>query len=260
MRISSENGVKFLTFDTMAGYDLVHAILTRHGGTSPDPWRSLNIGGTVGDDPLRVKENLTISLRSQGLDVSSVFDVWQVHGVDVAHTNAPREPGSEHLKADIITTKTRGVVLLMRFADCVPIILFDPKERAIAIVHAGWRGTISGAARRAVDALQQAYGSKPGNIMAGVGPAICANHYEVGVEVVSKAQTAFGKRADDVCYRIGERFHFDLWNANRMLLQDSGVEQIEMSNVCTACHSEDWFSHRLTKGRTGRFGALVALC
>ena len=259
MESSGKAGIRYLMFDSLAGTDVIHAVIARHGGTSPDPWRSLNIGGTVGDDPHRVRENLRLSVGSFGLDLSSVYDVWQVHGVDVSRATAPRLPGSEHHQADIITTNTRGVTLLMRFADCVPIILVDPKTQAIALVHAGWRGTLLGAARRAVESLQETYRSNPKDILAGIGPSICARHYEVGLEVVDQARQSLGKLADDFCFRINGSYHFDLWKANRMALEHAGLEQIEMANVCTACHSEDWFSHRLSGGKTGRFGALVAV-
>jgi YfiH family protein len=147
----------------------------------------------------------------------------------------------------------------MRFADCVPIFLFDPVRRVIGLVHTGWLGTVRKAAGAAVGAMAQRHRSRPQDILAGIGPSICREHYPVGPEVVEQVRQAFGPGAEEHLHRSDSVTQFDLWSANRRLLEAEGVESIEVCEICTAAHPEDWYSHRGERGRTGRFGALLAL-
>ena len=258
MTFSSNNGVRYYSFDIFPP-PVKQAVFTRQGGVSPAPWNSLNVGGTVGDDANRVRENRARSFATLGRNFHSLFDVWQVHSADVVYADAPRPPEVDHHKADIIFTDNPEVTLYMRFADCVPILLYDPKKGVVGIAHAGWMGTIRGASISAVRAMIEHYGSQPGNIMAAIGPSIGVDHYEVGLEVISQVKQAFGKDANRLIEFRDGRTYLDLWAANRVQLENSGVGQIEIAGLCTACHLDDWFSHRAEKGRTGRFGALIAL-
>jgi copper oxidase (laccase) domain-containing protein len=107
--------------------------------------------------------------------------------------------------------------------------------------------------------MQAAFGSRPADIIAGVGPAIGPDHYEVGADVIARVRESFDAEAEALLPSHGDRTHFDLWAANRLLLEQAGVAHVEIAGVCTACHTHDWYSHRAEKGRTGRFGALIAL-
>jgi YfiH family protein len=236
-----------------------HGFFSRQGGVSPAPWATLNLGGTVGDDPERVRENRGRALAALGCEPASVYDVWQVHGVDVSFADAPRPPDQPHVKADIILTDNPQVTLMMRFADCVPVLLFDPVRRVAGLAHAGWLGTVRGAVRSAVEAMHSHYGSRPADIQAVIGPSIGPDHYEVGADVIAQVQESFGDAAPGLLPVKGSRTIFDLWAANRLQLENAGVKQIETAGLCTVCHNEDWFSHRGEKGRTGRFGAIIAL-
>jgi hypothetical protein len=132
------------------------------------------------------------------------------------------------------------------------------------VVHAGWKGTVIGIAAAAVQAMQSEYQSNPTDMLAAIGPSVCAKHYEVGPEVVGQVQQTFGPDSEKVIsYGNGDlnpgKAYFDLWTANRLVLENAGVGQIEIANICTACHPEDWYSHRAEKGKTGRFGVLIGL-
>lgn len=258
MPFIERQGVRYYAFEIFPS-GLVQGILTRKGGVSPAPWASLNLGGTVGDDPQRVRENRTRALEALGRSPDSVFDAWQVHGSDVFRAEAPRPAYMPHPKADILLTDRPQVTLLMRFADCVPIFLFDRRQGAIALVHAGWKGTVEGAARVAVQAMQAHYGTRAQDVLAGIGPSIGPDHYEVGDDVIEQVRRAFGAAAERLLISYNGSIHFDLWEANRLLLESVGVEQIEIAGLCTACDLEHWYSHRAEKGRTGRFGAIFAI-
>ena len=258
MPFSANNGLRYYTFDSLPN-TVVHGVLTRQGGVSPAPWHSLNVGGTVGDDRERVQENRTRSFEALGRRLDSLFDVWQVHSADVVFSEAPRPPGVDHHKADVIFTDRPEVTLYMRFADCVPVLLHDPKKHVVGIAHAGWLGTVRGVSSAAVSAMRERYGSKPEDILAAIGPSIGVDHYEVGPDVIAQVEQAFGDASRKLIEMHNGKTHLDLWAANRMQLEQSGVGQVEVAGICTACHLDDWYSHRAEKGKTGRFGALIAL-
>jgi len=251
-------GLRYFTFESLNRPGLKHAAFTRRGGMSPPPWASLNLGATVGDDSSRVLENKRRALQAAGREEESLHEVWQVHSADVVHAREPR--GRQALaRADAMITRNPNVTLLMRFADCVPIFLYDPARQAIGLAHAGWLGTARRTAAHAVRAMREAFGSQPSELLAGLGPSIGPDHYTVGDDVVETIRQTFGSTADELLTVRDRHIHLDLWLANRRLLEGEGVELIEVAELCTACHLDDWYSHRAEAGKTGRYGALMAL-
>lgn len=266
MPFHQSDSVRYYTFDSLQVPGLAHAVITRRGGVSPEPWKALNVGGTVGDEPERVKENRRRAFQTLDRPVNSMYDVWQVHSAQVAVADAPRSLGMPHLKADAILTDQPGVTLFMRFADCVPILLYDPIRRVIGLAHAGWQGTVKKVAAAAVQAMHARYGTQAEDIIAALGPSVGAHHYEVGPEVEDQVRSVFGEDASGMLYPSNNetmlprvRVQFDLWQANQWILQQAGVLMIENAQICTTCNLEDWYSHRGEKGKTGRFGVLIAL-
>jgi YfiH family protein len=260
MPFNQKNGIRYFTFNSLAREDLVHAIFTRRGGVSPKPWEGLNVGLTVGDSQENVEENKIRSFQIMGRNYNSVFDSWLEHGTRVLYATEPRSPEwMSPPKGDVILTNNPHVTLFMRFADCVPILLYDPKQAVVGIVHSGWQGTVQRVAAIAVQAMQERFSSFSNDIVACIGPSIGPNKYEVGVEVTQQIRKTFGHQAANILPHYGDAVHLDLWAANRLVLEQAGVNQIEVAEICTATHLEDWFSHRAERGRTGRFGALIAL-
>jgi len=253
------DSIRYYTFDSFEHGNIKHAVFTRRGGLSPEPWASLNVGGLRGDEPDRVNQNRVLAFKTMNRSPKSVYDVWQVHSADVIFTTGRRPTNVRHRKADAILTDRPEVTLFMRFGDCVPILLHDPVRRVVGIAHAGWMGTVNGIVTETVKTMQSVYGSNTENILAGIGPSIAVHHYEVGPEVVEQVEAAFDLEATELLVRNGESTYFDLWRANQILLENVGVRNIEISGLCTACDLQDWYSHRGEMGKTGRFGALIAL-
>jgi YfiH family protein len=258
MTFEDRGGLRLFRFESMPPDGAVHAILSRRGGVSPAPWSSLNLGSMVGDESDRVRENRRRALDVVGRSPLSVFDVWQVHSADVVVATAPRAEAPP-MKADAILTDRPDVTLMMRFADCLPILLHDPVRQVVGIAHAGWLGTVRQVLRATIDDMQNHFGSRPEDISAGIGPSIAAHHYPVGPEVVDAFRDAFGPAAEAHLRAGPDGVHLDLWSANEELLRDMGVTHVETSGLCSACDTDLWFSHRAEGGRTGRFGALIAL-
>lgn len=258
MRQVSHETLVYYQFETFSS--VTHGIFTRKGGSSPAPFASLNLGGNVGDDPKAVRSNHERMYAALGVDDARACSVWQVHGVDVVIAEKP-VPGRRWLaRADAMMTDHTDIPLSMRFADCTPILLHDPVRGVIAMAHAGWRGTVQGMAAHTVRAMTQTYGSCPADIRAGIGPSIGPRRYQVGEEVVEAACAYFGT-ADGLFRRdpADGTAYFDLWAANRLDLERAGVESVEVAEICTAERTDEFFSHRAEKGRTGRFGAVLCL-
>ncbi len=258
MPFHEHNALRYYAFDIFPE-TVTQAIFTRRGGVSPAPWDSLNLGGSVGDEPARVAENRTRLFNAMERSADSLHDVWLVHGTAIVYAEAPRPLSEPSPRADIIFTNNPVVTLFMRFGDCTPILFHDPIKNVIGIAHAGWMGTLRGVVGAAVEGMQSHYGCDPKNIIAGIGPAIGADHYEVGADVVAQFAEKFPHDMNQIVQTRNGSTYLDLWASNALQLKNAGVEQVQISGICTACSIDDWFSHRAEKGKTGRFGALMAL-
>lgn len=259
MPFQHSDGLRYFTFDAFSAAGVCHGIFTRQGGASPAPWQSLNVGGGVGDEREHVISNRIAIFNCLGRDVDSLFDAWQIHSANVLFAEAPRPKDQPYQYADILITDRPEVTLFMRFADCVPILLADPSRGVVCIAHAGWKGTIKQVAGVAAAALCARFGARPTGLIAAIGPSICTEHYPVGPEVAAAVRESFGLDASRLLIQDGDTIHFDLWAANRASLERVGVEDIHTVGICTLENPADWFSHRGEHGKTGRFGALIAL-
>ncbi len=252
------NGLRYYSFEIFPD-SIAQAVFTRRGGVSPAPWTSLNLGGSVGDNSAHVVENRTRVFNAMKRRADSIHDVWLVHGTEIIYADAPRPLSEPSPRADILFTDNPEVTLFMRFGDCVPILLHDPIKNVIGIAHAGWMGTLRGVVGAAVEGMKSHYGSDPKNIIAGIGPSIGADHYQVGADVIAQFAEKFPQEINQITQTRSDGVYLDLWKSNELQLKNAGVEQVQVSGVCTACNLDDWFSHRAEKGKTGRFGALMAL-
>jgi YfiH family protein len=249
------NGLAYYQFESLAGREgLAHAVFTRHGGVSLPPFHSLNLGGSVGDDPAAVDANRATIFKTLGLSPDQVVTGYQVHSMNVACV------GSEH--GGRVLPETDGlltqepVALFSRFADCVPILLFDPVRRAAGILHAGWRGTAAQIAAHGVRRMAELFGCRPQDILACIGPSIGPCCYQVRDDFVQAICRAWPGAEPFIRTENGAR-SADLWAMNHRQLQDAGVREIEISRICTACRRDEFFSHRGDGGRTGRFGVIL---
>ncbi len=250
--------VAYYTFDSLRDAEaLVHAISTRHGGVSPAPFATLNLGHAIGDDDANVDENTRRLYAALALDATATVTARQAHGAAVAIVDA-RHRGARIANVDALVTNTPAVPLLLRYADCVPILLYDPKRRAIGLAHAGWRGTLGKIATQTVQAMRDAFGTRPRDLIACLAPSIGACCYRVGDDVIARVRVAFDD-ADALLIPRDGGIHLDLWEANARQLRALGIAQIEIAGVCVAHHTDEFYSWRAEGGRTGRFGAIIAL-
>lgn len=259
MTINHPNQVITLTFESLAHLPVQAHVSTRHGGVSPAPWSSLNFSVSRGDAPERVTENFRLFCTALGVDPAQAVKTSQIHGCGVAKVGWP-DAGTRQMDTDGLITDAVGLPLFLVFADCVPVLLYDPRSHALGLCHAGWRGTVNGAATATLWAMQAAYDTQPVDVMVGIGPSIGPQSYEVGQNVVELAQARLPQADRFFTYPNGNP-HFDLWQANAAQLNRAGVpeSQIEISAMDTAQNTTDFFSHRAEKGRCGLFGVLAWL-
>jgi YfiH family protein len=261
-RISHANGVVTYTFEQLTQYPVRAHVSTRHGGVSPAPWNTLNFSVLRGDTRERVAENRRRFAEAAGVDPSHVTHARQVHGTGVAKVGW-EQVGETMDGCDSLITDSVGLPLSVVFADCVPVLLYDPVNHALGVCHAGWRGTVNGAVASMLWAMQAAFNTDPAQTLACIGPSIGPESYEVGDEVLVMAQA---KLVDADCFfhfpnGSAARPYFDLWRANAAQLLDAGVpiEQIEISGIDTAQHTNDFFSHRAEQGQCGLFAMMAWL-
>lgn len=259
MRRTTYRSVAYYQFANLLGRaGVTHGVFTRLGGCSRSPWDSLNTGHTVGDDLEAVEANHELIFQALDVRREDVVSPHQVHST-VVRVVGEQDRGQVCPETDALVTHAPDVVLMLRFADCVPILLYDPVRAVVGLAHAGWRGTVAGMAGAAVRTMVNDVGCHASDILAGIGPSIGPCCYEVGEEVADAASSAFSGADGVLESRPNGRWHLDLWAANRRQLASAGVRNIEVAGICTACRTDEWFSHRAERGKTGRLGALIGL-
>ena len=238
-----------------------HCFTTRLGGVSQGHLQSLNIGTSRGDAPENVLENYRRLGSSLGFDIHNLVLSRQTHS-DIVHVVTEKDRGAGLFApplpdCDALITNTPGIALVVFTADCTPILFWDTQTGAVGAAHAGWRGTASGIAARVVEAMGREYGSKPENIRAAIGPNIGYCHFETDEDVPQAMRAAFGPEAEAWITSNGEKYFLDLKAINRLVLNRAGVETVEMSDACTVCQCDRFWSHRVTKGLRGSQGAII---
>jgi polyphenol oxidase len=232
-----------------------HGFTTRQGGVSDGHYSSLNLGLSTGDDPKVVEKNRARVFGYFRVDKDHVSLLEQVHG----NTVVLAEPSWHKFKADAQVTNTPGLLLVIGMADCLPILFYDPVQKAVGAAHAGWRGTSLRIAENVVTTMQREYGSKPENLRIAMGPAICKKNYQVGPEVFEAFKNANIPKA--VFDEDGERYRVDIAAANKHVLESSGVlvEHIEDLGRCTFADPKLFYSHRRDGQKRGSHWALIML-
>ncbi len=275
--ISSVSGLPLVQSPLLKRYakDLEHAFTTRNGGSSKVPYESFNLGRHVQDDALKADalHNRATLCAALDADVQFLKVPGQVHSGNVVAI-VEQNSELELSKVDGVATSLPGVPLLLHFADCVPVIIYEHKKRLLAIVHAGWRGTAQAIARNAVDLLCADYGADPANMVAAVGPAIGTCCYPTGADVVEQLMLTCSPPAnvnveiEDLASLVKggygdskntEQPRPDLKAINAMQLLLAGVSEVDVSSFCTSCRPDIFYSHRQSGGVTGRQGAIAMI-
>lgn len=267
--VREKNGVTYLSFPMLEETGLVkHAFSTRLGGVSKGDFATMNFSFTRGDEREDVLENYQRMADVLGVERESCVLTFQTHTTNVRRvTEADAGKGvvreRDYRDVDGLITDIPGITLVTFFADCVPLYFLDPVHKAIGLSHSGWRGTVNRMGRVTLEAMAREFGSKPEQMIACIGPSICRDCYEVGAEVAEAFQNAYDKKYWDFILtdKGNGKYLLDLWAANSILLQESGIpkERISVTNICTCCNPDLLYSHRRSAERRGNLCAFMSL-
>lgn len=238
---------------------------TRNGGVSIGEWNSLNCALHVNDLPQNVVRNRQLLTDAIGVSFAGWTCAEQVHGNEVYVVSKQDRGKGRFSSADAIPSKdglitnVPGICLTSFYADCVPLYFFDPVHQVIGLAHAGWKGTVSSIALELVHKMHRTFGSQPKQLKAAIGPAIGRCCYEVDDAVIQHFEAAHITYG--ITPKINKRFWLDLKEINRQIMIKAGImaSNIELSNLCTACHTDVFFSHRAEEGKTGRMISWIGL-
>ena len=285
VQLKLEEKVPYLTFPVLTQIPFIkHGFSTRHGGVSSGVLATMNFGSDSGlypDAPENIEENYRRMAEALGVDVHSMVVSKQVHKTNIRRVTeedcgkglfVPRD----YDEIDGLITNCPNVTLVTKYADCVPLYFVDTINKAIGLTHSGWRGTVAKIGQITVEEMGSAFGSRPEDIVAVIGPSICKDCFEIGADVAEEFIKAFPKHKEENILSYpehplqegihlredSEKYHCDLWAANHSVLLQAGLkpEHIQISGVCTCCNSDLLFSHRRTGGKRGTLGAFLSIC
>lgn len=264
-----KNRLLFYSFPSLSKYkEILHFITTRRDGFSENHFHDFNLASHVGDKEENVLKNRLKLAQSVNVPARSFMISQQVHGTDIIIVNQKesyyKESGAFSTlgECDAMITALKGICLLIFIADCVPLLLYDSKKKVIALVHAGWKGTVGLITQKTVYKMQSYFECRSQDIICAIGPSIGPCCYQVGDEVITMVKEVFpqGKHLIHSLSDKGKGY-FNLWEANKLQLLECQIpeENIEIAGICTYCNSKLFFSSRKESGHTGRFAAGIML-
>ena len=269
--VHEKDGVCFLTFQSLEKETwLAHAFSTRLGGVSTGTESTMNLGFSREENRDNVMENFRRFGKASGMPISHMVMSYQTHTPNIRRMSAG-DIGKgffrdrDYADVDGMITNERGICLVTSFADCVPLMAADPVHRAIGSAHSGWKGTMADVGGGLIRAMQSAYGTRPEDVIAVIGPSICQDCYEVSADVIEKAKERYARREeiwDRLWYaKENGKYQLNLWECCRENFLEAGVaaEHIQMPDLCTCCNPQLLFSHRASKGRHGNLAALMEI-
>lgn len=258
MVITKQKGT--LEILTAEGITVPHCFTTRYGGVSTGALASMNIAIKLDETEENVRRNFEILGEELGFEISDLVLTRQTHTNWVRPVTRADCNGCFHRdypECDALVTNTPGLALTIFTADCTPILFHDPVTGAVGAAHAGWRGTASAIVRNTVEAMVKEYGCKPENIHAAIGPNLSMCCFETDADVPQAMLEALGDEARPFIEKRGSKFYVDLKGINALWLKKAGVKHIEISDACTMCQPDRFWSHRVTQGIRGSQGAII---
>ena len=254
------NKIGALEYLTAEGITASHCFTTRFGGVSTGALSSMNIAIKLDETEENVAANFRILGNALGFGIEDLVLTRQIHS-DIVRTVTRADCSGcfhrDYPECDALITNAPGVALTVFTADCTPILFHDPVTGAVGAAHAGWKGTAQDIARKTVAAMVREFGCGPGNIRAAIGPNIGFCHFETDADVPDAMVAAFGDEAKQFIRTEGPKYYVNLKEINALALRRAGVRQIEISDACTMCSPDRFWSHRVTRGIRGSQGAII---
>jgi len=254
------DGVKVLVCRPLEDAGFTNGFSTRVGGVSPFPNGDLNLAGFNEDSAENIHENRRRFLKIFDGDYRLAM-VWQVHGSDMKLLRSVEDIGDSEENADAVVSDIPGILAGAKTADCVPVLVGDPKTKAYAAIHAGWRGTVSSIVSKTIARMIEKYGSNPADMIAAIGPAACGRNYEIGQDVMDEFAGNFVESEKYFSPTSEGHALVDLHLANRDQLVAAGLkdENVFTAPFCTMERIDLFFSYRIEKKKNGKTGRLLSV-
>ena len=267
MRIEKKGELEVVLFEAFEKSGLVrHCFTTRHGGVSTGYWGTMNMGFARGEDRAPVEENYRILARKMGFTEDAYVTSQQTHTTNVrVITEEDKGKGvwrdREYKNVDGLITNIKNIPLVIFGADCTPVFYLDTKNKAIGVAHCGWKGTGNRMAEKTLDAMTEAFGTDPADVVAGIAPSIGKCCFQVGAPVVELFRENIPFAEDVIFDDPSEegKYKIDLWETNRRLLENRGVKTIEVAGLCTMCDTKRFYSHRKMGEERGVMAGVLEL-
>lgn len=242
--------------------DIRHYVSGKKGGSSGESQDMLNVSFAINDQPENVIQNRRRIAELLQIEPSHLVFPSQVHSSNVQQVDSSNIK-SGFSETDALITKEKGICISVMSADCIPVLLYDPEIKAIAAIHAGWRGTMAGIVSETIKSMMNNYGTVPENLYAGIGPGICQEKYEIGEEVIEAVEEYYTENEIRLLLSPSKKqgkAYLDLWEANKLQLLKMGLidKNIEVAELCTFSNPEKFFSARRAP-MEGRFSAGIML-
>lgn len=271
MNKNTKNNVTYMTFDSLK--DVKHGFSTRIGAVSEGVYESLNLNFNRGDSDENVKENFIRITCALEMNYDRMCFSKQTHTTNVLVVEE-KDAGNGIIKpipydnVDGLITNVKDMPLVTSYADCVPLFFYDPNKEVVALAHSGWRGTVGKIGKITIEKMVSVFGCNPKNIKCGIGPSICKDCYEVSTNVADEFVKAFGHTAKEKLLSpslinpgYANKYMLDLWTACKIGLLEAGVleEHIEVTDYCTRCNPNLFYSHRIMGAERGGQVAMISL-
>lgn len=269
-QLNEKNKVPYITFPKLQRYeqDIVHGFSTRLGGVSTKHWSTMNLSFSRGDDQKTVMENHRLFADAVGYNREKLVFSDQVHLTKIYKVTS-QDAGKGIIKEsdikgiDGLVTNEPGIPLITFYADCVPLFFYDPVKKVVGMAHSGWRGTVGKIGAKMIRFMEKEYDSQPKDIVCAIAPSICQKCYEVSEDVAVQFLEVFGKDyGDELLYqKENGKYQLNLHYACEQTLLDAGIkkENIDVTNLCTCCNPELFFSHRITGDKRGNLAGVIGL-
>jgi polyphenol oxidase len=256
MKQINKEGINLWQFENLSGYSLIRHFVSDR--ISSQIGKEFTLSFSSSPDKEEIRANRGKLASAMGIESQQLIFPSQVHQTRIVHVTSGMDK-SELMETDALITNVPGMCLAVMSADCVPILLYDKNNGAVAAIHSGWRGTVAKILSKTLEEMNARYGTMGKDIVAAIGPSVCQESYEVGEEVIESVMTSFANADQLLVATTQNKAKLDLWEANRSQLIDFGVreEDIEVSNLCTVKNNNYFFSAR--KGDSGRFAAGIML-
>jgi len=267
MKLQDRSGVKFYTFPQLEALGFIkHGFSTRFGGVSEGQYRWMNLSFSSGDEEGKVLRNFQIFAEALAVDPDSMVLSDQDHGVNIRRVEkGDRGKGivknKDYQSVDGLVTMERGITLVTQHADCVPLFFADAKNKVVAMAHSGWRGTWGEIGKKTVIRMKEEFDSKTEDLYVGIGPSIGPCCFEVESDVLEKLREVTAWTEEDVVVQGKGKYRVNLWQLNKRMLMSFGVpeDQIFVTDLCTQCHPEVFFSHRVYGNQRGSLAGMISI-